>query len=166
MEHDPAPSEPVVVEGLLFREYFVGRFSIGGNGLAVIHGSPPPPRARMTFSAQKLNVEISEPLILSATLARRLIGTIKGALAPWTGGSWSYHEFEQAQIFETPHWATAWGLSLDEYPVGVRLHLGESRAALLFFTTRVEAVLEALERHRVRVEQSPIKLSPWLIGRR
>ena len=51
MEHDLAPSEPVVVEGLLFREYFVGRFSIGGNGLAVIHGSPPPPRARMTFSA-------------------------------------------------------------------------------------------------------------------
>ena len=40
MEHDLAPSEPVVVEGLLFREYFVGRFSIGGNGLAVIHGSP------------------------------------------------------------------------------------------------------------------------------
>ena len=152
MEHEAVPSEPVVVEGLLFREYFVGRFSIGGNGLAVGHTLTPPPRARMTLGARKLNAEI-------------LIGTLKGAFAPWTGGSWSYHEFERAQVFTTPHWAARWGMSLAEYPVGVRLHLGESRAALLFSTTRPESVLEALERQRVAVDRSPIKLSPWLIGR-
>ena len=154
MELDPPSITPVVVEGFLFREYFVGRFSIGGDGLAIRKGFTPLPKARMSLDAQNLNVEI-------------LIGTVKGGLTPWvTGGSWSYHEFEQAQVFEAPHWATARGLSLDEYPVGIRLHPGESRAALLFFTTKIEAVLEALERHRVRVERSPIKLSPWLVGRK
>ena len=153
MEHDAPPSKPVVVEGLLFREYFIGRFSIGGNGLAVGRTLTPAPRARLTLGAQDLTAEI-------------LVGTLKGAFAPWTGGSWSYHEFEQAQVFETPLWTTRWGLSLDEYPVGVRLHLGESRAALLFFTTQLESILESLEGHRVRVERSPIKLSPWLIGRK
>lgn len=153
MELEPPSITPVVVEGFLFREYFVGRFSIGGNGLAVAKGFTPLPRARLTLSAQKLNAEI-------------LVGTLKGFLAPWTGGSWSYQEFEQAQVFEAPHWASVRGLSPDEYPVGARLHLGESRAALLFFTTQVEALLEVLERHRVRVDRSPMKLSPWLVGGR
>jgi len=152
MEHDAPRSKPEVVEGLLFREYFVGRFSISGNGL-VSNALTPPPRARMTFGAQNLNAEI-------------LIGPLKGTFAPWTGGSWSYHEFEQAQVFETPLWTTRWGITLDEYPVGVRLHLGESRPALLFFTTQVDAILEALERHRVRTERTPIKLNAWLIGRK
>jgi len=49
MEHDAPPSKPVVVEGLLFREYFIGRFSIGGNGLAVgrtLTPAPSPDRSR------------------------------------------------------------------------------------------------------------------------
>jgi len=153
VEQQPSLIEPLAFEGFMFREYLVGRFSIGGDGIALGKGLTPLPKARMTFEARVLKVEIT-------------LDAVRNALTPWIGGSWSYHEFEHAQVFEAPRWARVRGLSPDEYPVGVRLHLGESRPALLFFTTPVDAVLEALERHRVRTERTPIKLNAWLIGRK
>jgi hypothetical protein len=107
----------------------------------------------MTFETRKLGVEIT-------------LGTAKNALTTWIGGSWNYHEFEQVQLFKSPRWARVRGLSPDGYPVGVRLHLGESRPALLFFTRQVDIVLDALEHHHVKVERTPTKLNAWLVGRR
>ena len=49
---------------------------------------------------------------------------------------------------------------------GVRLHFGESRAALLVFAAQLDELLVQLEHHTVNIERTPIKLSPMLLGRR
>ena len=75
-------------------------------------------------------------------------------------------EIERAQIFQSPRWARLAGLSKEMYPTGIRLHFGESRAALLVFAVQLDELLAQLERHIVKIERSPIKLSPMLFGRR
>ena len=83
-----------------------------------------------------------------------------------SGGTWKYQEVEKAELFESPRWAGIKGDPRDRFPVGIRIHFGESRSALLFFTSDVEALLAALKSHRVAVERTPIKLSRFLFGRR
>jgi hypothetical protein len=147
------PDAPVEIDGILFREYFMGRFSIGGDGPWMMKGTP------LTHAILKLGP--------ARFVAEVLTTGIKAAANPLAaGGSWSYHEVEKAQVFKSPLWATRRGLSLDEFPVGVRLHLGESRSAFLFFTTEIEPLLDGLESHSVTVERTPTKLSPFLLGRR
>jgi len=158
MTAGPDNSTPVEVAGILFREYFVGRFSVGGNGP---WGSDPM-RIRTPWSLTKVKVSL-RPLQLVVEVTNH---GKPGNVPLGGGGSWSYHEVERAEVFESPGWARRRGLSRQEFPIGVRLHLGESRPALLIFTKQSEVLLNGLESHQVRVGRTPIKLSPMLFGRR
>jgi hypothetical protein len=155
MAPDPAADVPTEFDGILFRQLFVGRFSIGGDGPWMMRGTP------LTYASLKLG---------SIGLVAQVLTTgVKAALSfnPFaSGGSWGYHEVERVEVFESPLWASRRGVSREQLPVGIRFHFGESRSALLFFTTETESLLSALEFHRVKVERTPIKLSPFLFGRR
>jgi hypothetical protein len=105
----------------------------------------------LTFDKTRLSVAMSTRIAITSNSS---------------GGCWTYREVEQAQVFEAPIWASRRGLPVETFPVGVRLHLGESRAALLIFTLTVDVVHNALDGHGVKVVRSPIKLSPMLIGRK
>jgi hypothetical protein len=145
------PPAPLEIDGILFRQYLIGRFSIGGDGPWNMRNTPLT-YARLTLGPARFVTEV-----LNAGINTAFAGS---------GGSWSYREVEKAQVFKSPLWAIRRGLSLDEFPVGVRLHFGESRSALLFFTAQIEHLLDGLESHSVTVERNPVKLSPLLLGRR
>ena len=155
---EPGEVAQVEVVGILFREYFVGRFSVGGNGP---WGSDPfRIQTRWTLARVKVSLR---PARFTVEVTNR--GGV-GSLALGDGGSWSYHEVRHAEVFESPAWARRRGLSRDEFPIGVRLHFGESRTALLIFTDQPDVLLDALESHLVEVGRTPIKLSPMLFGRK
>ncbi len=155
MAKELGSNPPVEVPGILFRQYFVGRFAIGGDGTIVNNYFHHYRNYHLTRVSVTLNAAQFVVEVLSNRMVRR-----------GTGGTWSYHEVKNAQLFVSPKWARRKGVSQDEFPVGIRLHFGESRSALLIFTTETEALLEGLESHHVRVERAPIKLNPVLIGRK
>jgi hypothetical protein len=147
------------VEGILFRQYFVGSFAVGGDGVWVNrpfhhYARWPLTRVSVTLDAARFVVDVLSDRTMRAKLRRG------------TGGTWSYHEVKRAQVFVSPLWARGKGVSEEEFPVGIRLHFGESRSALLIFTTETEVLLGGLESHQVKVERTPIKLNPMLLGRR
>jgi hypothetical protein len=156
MTADPAADNRSEFDGILFRELFIGRFSIGGDGPWMRTATP------LTYASLKLGptrfiVQVLNTGVSAALLTFNLLAS---------GGSWSYHEVEKAEVFESPLWASRRGVSREQLPVGIRFHFGESRSALLFFTTEVEALLDAMESHGVKVERTPVKLSRFLFGRR
>jgi hypothetical protein len=153
-----AADAPAEFDGVLFREFFVGRFSIGGDGPWLSTSRTPLTFARLKLGPGRFTIE----LLTSRPTAK--FGLLFNPLA--SGGSWSYREVERAQVFESPSWAGRRGVPRDELPVGIRLYFGESRSAVLFFTTATEALLTALEGHHVKVNRDPIKLSRFLLGRR
>jgi hypothetical protein len=159
MSTSPTDATPAEVEGILFREYFVGRFSVWGNGPKYAM----PGQIRAPWRLAHARIRLGTTRLVAETINSKGEPSL---LHQTEGGSWSYHEIESAQIFESPRWARLAGLSYEEFPVGVRLHFGESRTALLVFTGQLDRLLGELKHHRVKVERTPIKLSPMLIGRR
>jgi hypothetical protein len=159
MTTGPSADVPSEFYGVLFREFFIGRFSIGGDGPWMMTSSSPLTYATLQLGSVRFTVNI-------------LASALQAALSfnPFaSGGSWSYHEVERVERFEPPLWARRTrrrGVPPDRLPLGIRFHFGESRSALLFFTTESEALVTALEFHHVSVERTPIKLSPFLFGRR
>ena len=82
-----APGE-VQIDCVLFREYFIGQFSIGGDGPWERVGTPLV-HVKVVLAQVKLVVEVVNSN-----------GT-KPAI-PWgTGGTWDYHEVARAQVLES-----------------------------------------------------------------
>lgn len=159
MPASPIDATPVEIQGFLFREYFVGRFSVGGSGPKYSL----PGQIRASWRLPRVRIRFDQTRFVATSI------TSKGDASNFplvTGGSWSYHEIQSAQIFESPRWARMAGLSHEEFPTGVRLHFGESRSSLLLFTAPLDEVLRELDEHHVKADRSPIKLSPMLFGRR
>ena len=152
MVASPAGSTSLEFEGILFRQYFIGRFAVGGNGS---WGSSPT-RIQTPWTLTRVMVSLRP-----AQLVVEVISNPFGI-----GGAWRYHEVECAQAFWSPGWTRRLGISWKELPIGIRLHFGESRPALLIFTTEYAGLLDGLESHHINVERTPIKLNPMLIGRK
>ena len=149
----------IEVDAFLFREYFVGRFSVWGDGPKFSI----PGQIRAPWRLPHVTIRLDPTRLIAKSI------NTKGEpsfLHQTGGGSWNYHEIERAQLFESPRWASMAGLSSEEFAVGVRLHLGESRTALLVFTAQMDELLTELEVHRVDLDRAPIKLSRMLFGRR
>ena len=136
------------IPAILYRQYLIGTFSVGGDGLG--------------------NLPVDQVLVRM---------TSHGIEAPDidTGGNmrpadnfpvrtWTYGEVKGVQVFDSPHWAKWHNLPVP--PLGTRIHFGESRSPLLLFTDQQDELLDGLENHGVDVDRHPIKLSPMLFGRK
>ena len=133
---------------VLIRQYAVGPFSLINSGA----GNPGPPVVAVDL--RPTGVVITD---LPGTISTQWIGD---------GRTIAYSEIRTAQVVRNSRIYLARAPSPHEVPLGVRLHLGESRSHLLLFTVEYQALVDALEAHHVPVDRNPGTLGFMLMGRK
>ena len=152
MAVDPEAPSDVELElpGFLFRQYLIGEFSVGGDGLAT------------PSQADHAMVRLTSQGIEAPKIGRD--GSVRRVSSDYPVQRWSYNEIQSVDVFKTPAWAKLHGVGPNQ--AGTRLHLGESRSPILLFTEHQSELLSALEAHGVPVDRKPIRLNALLIGRK
>lgn len=145
----PKSASEFEVPGVLFRQYLIGGFAVGGDGLANAAGV-------------HVLVTLTDRRIETPKIKRD--GTVKSLSSDFPIESWNYSEVNHADVFKSPWWAKIHGITSDQ--LGTRLHLGESRSPVLLFTVRQDELLRGLEAHGVTVQRIPVRLNPLLVGRK
>ena len=149
MSQHPAETPIEKFTAVLVRQYAVGAFSLMNSGA----GNPGPPVVAVDHEGPTGVVITDVP----GTISTQWIGD---------GRTIAYSEIRTAQVVRNSRIYLARTPSPHEVPLGVRLHLGESRSHLLLFTVEYEALVDALEAHHVPVDRNPRTLGFMLMGRR
>jgi len=150
---DSIPPPPILeleLPGLLFRQYLIGEFSVGGDGL----GSP--------SQEDHVMVRLTNRGIEAPKIDRN--GNVRKASSDFPVDKWRFTEIKSADVFKTPTWARLHGVGPNQ--AGTRIHLGESRSPILLFTENQAELLSALEAHGVAVNRKQIRLNVLLVGRK